>query len=27
MLEAQVLSNLQENLFGLYEKALPKQLN
>ena len=27
MLEALGLRNLQENLFGLYEKALPKQLN
>lgn len=27
MLEALCLRNLQENLFGLYEKALPKQLN
>lgn len=26
-LEALFLRNLQENLFGLYEKALPKQLN
>jgi L-ribulose-5-phosphate 3-epimerase UlaE len=27
MLEAPDLRNLQENLIGLYEKALPKQLN
>jgi len=26
-LEAQYLSNMQENLFGLYEKALPKHLS
>lgn len=26
-LEARCLRNLQDNLFGLYEKALPKQLN